>query len=80
VPIPQFASSSRGHAKGFVHRDIKPANLLIEDRGNTKVVKVGDFELARVTEASQLSGLTLNEDVGGTYAFMPPERSRTTAM
>src|SRR5262249_19774417 len=62
------------HAKRFVHRDVKPANILLEERGSKRVVKVADFGLARVYQDSQLSGLTVLGDVGGTPAFMAPEQ------
>jgi serine/threonine-protein kinase len=62
------------HGKKFVHRDIKPANLLVADEGGKKLVKLADFGLARVYQASRMSGLTMQGDVGGTVAFMPPEQ------
>ena len=62
------------HARGFVHRDLKPSNLLLEVRANRQTVKVTDFGLARAYHASQLSGLTLAGEVGGTPAFLPPEQ------
>ncbi len=65
---------AHAHSAGFVHRDIKPSNLLIGREGSKRVVKLADFGLARAFEASQLSGLTLNGEVGGTPAFMPPEQ------
>jgi serine/threonine-protein kinase len=62
------------HAKGFVHRDIKPSNLLLEHLAGRDHLKLGDFGLARVYQNSQLSGLTLTGDLGGTASFMPPEQ------
>jgi serine/threonine-protein kinase len=37
-------------------------------------VKLADFGLARVYRASQISGLTIVGDLGGTPAYMPPEQ------
>jgi serine/threonine-protein kinase len=62
------------HERGFVHRDIKPANVLLEADGKRRRVKLADFGLARVYESSQLSGLTLPNDMGGTPGYMPPEQ------
>jgi serine/threonine-protein kinase len=62
------------HARGFVHRDIKPSNVLIAARAGRLVAKLADFGLARVYHSSELSGLTLTRDVGGTAAFMAPEQ------
>ncbi len=63
------------HAKKFVHRDIKPSNLLLGTvAGKKKVVKVADCQFGRVYQASKMSGLTLQHEVGGTVGFMAPEQ------
>ena len=62
------------HELGYVHRDIKPANLLVTTEDSFEMVKLADFGLARVYQESNLSGLTLQGQVGGTFGFMPPEQ------
>jgi hypothetical protein len=62
------------HERKFVHRDLKPANILITGRGGKEVALLADFGLARVYQASQLSGLTVTGAVGGTPTFMAPEQ------
>lgn len=56
------------HSQGVVHRDIKPANVMIDPASD--VVKVTDFGIARVTDASRTrTGMVL-----GTPSFMSPEQ------
>jgi len=62
------------HGRGFVHRDIKPANLLVTDVAGQEQARLVDFGLARVYQASKLSGLTLAGQVAGTAPFMAPEQ------
>ena len=56
------------HSKGIVHRDIKPANIMrIKE---SKVVKVTDFGIARITSSSKTkTGIIL-----GTPSYMSPEQ------
>ena len=56
------------HSHGVVHRDIKPANVMLDASSNT--VKVTDFGIARVTDASS----TRTGKVLGTPSFMAPEQ------
>jgi serine/threonine-protein kinase len=62
------------HREGFIHRDLKPANLLLTTVDGYETLKLADFGLARTYQASQVSGLTMEGDVGGTARFMPPEQ------
>jgi serine/threonine-protein kinase len=59
---------AHAHRAGVVHRDLKPANLMI---GETGVVKVMDFGIARVlgTEHFTHGGYMM-----GTPAYMAPEQ------
>jgi serine/threonine-protein kinase len=65
---------AHAHARRFVHRDVKPSNLLVAEEGGREVVRLADFGLARVYQASHFSGLTMAGEIGGTVAFMPPEQ------
>jgi len=70
IPFVKQKDGGYGPGKGMVHRDIKPANLFLTGWGSGRVVKVGDFGLARAFAESGLSGGTRTGDVGGTYEFM----------
>lgn len=59
------------HQSGGFHRDIKPDNLLIaEEQNGAKVIKVGDFGLARVPHITD-GAMTRNP--GGTEGYIAPE-------
>ena len=61
------------HPKGIVHRDLKPENIFLCRDG---VVKVLDFGIARVREASGGTQTMTNAGPMGTPAYMPPEQAR----
>ena len=46
------------HGLGLVHRDLKPANLFLAGSGSGRVVKVGDYGLAKAFDDAGLSGNT----------------------
>lgn len=69
------------HRLGIVHRDIKPANLFLATRSNgSRVVKVLDFGISKVTNDAMLagSGATRTEAVMGTPMYMSPEQLRSS--
>jgi serine/threonine-protein kinase len=61
------------HERGVVHRDIKPANLIIDRRGDVKLVDFGIAQRERDSATSE--ALTLSrEPLFGTPAYMAPEQ------
>ncbi|MHC5109225.1 MAG: protein kinase domain-containing protein [Planctomycetota bacterium] len=61
------------HQQGVVHRDLKPGNILVDERGQPKVL---DFGIARLTH-SDICAVTTQTEAGqlvGTMPYMSPEQ------
>lgn len=63
------------HQRGVMHRDLKPGNILIDSRGDPRIL---DFGLARITEADVGvdTFATAPGRVQGTLPYMSPEQAR----
>jgi serine/threonine-protein kinase len=69
---------AEAHHRNVLHRDIKSANVMINERGQLKIL---DFGLAKLTKTSSEESLVMNEltQLGkpfGTASYMSPEQAR----
>jgi len=65
------------HENGILHRDLKPSNImLIKMEGTPGIVKIVDFGIAKIMDASGSSGqnLTRTGELFGSPLYMSPEQ------
>ena len=54
------------HRKGIVHRDLKPQNIMVDKKGNVRIM---DFGIARSLKKKGLTGTGI---IIGTPEYMSP--------
>ena len=74
------------HARGIVHRDIKPSNIMVNERGQVKVLDFGIAKLLDQAEddpanATRTTPLRTEEGtIVGSVAYMSPEQAEGRAV
>ncbi|MCY2940744.1 MAG: bifunctional serine/threonine-protein kinase/formylglycine-generating enzyme family protein [Planctomycetota bacterium] len=66
------------HENGVIHRDIKPANLLLDTKGNIKILDMGLAKISNKENEETLSMLTGTTAIMGTVDFMSPEQGTSS--
>lgn len=70
---------AEAHSLNIVHRDLKPSNLfLTQRRDGVPLIKVLDFGISKVTDAS-VTSVTVTSSLMGSPAYMSPEQMTATA-
>lgn len=73
---PVAATLEQAHRQGIIHRDLKPSNVFIVDPARGGGVRLLDFGLAKLLDASTL---TTDGMIAGTPSYIAPEGWRGTS-
>jgi serine/threonine protein kinase len=73
---PVAATLEQAHQQGIIHRDLKPSNVFIVDPARGGGVRLLDFGLAKLLDASTL---TSDGMIAGTPSYIAPEAWRGTS-
>lgn len=70
IPFVRQKNGGFAPGKGLVHRDLKPDNLFLTGWGSGRLVKIGDYGLAKAFEETGLTDGTRTGAMAGTWEFM----------
>jgi eukaryotic-like serine/threonine-protein kinase len=73
---PVAATLEQAHRHGIIHRDLKPSNVFIVDQAKGGGVRLLDFGLAKLLDATTL---TNDGMIAGTPSYIAPEAWRGTS-
>jgi serine/threonine-protein kinase len=73
---PVASTLEQAHRQGIIHRDLKPSNVFIVDQAKGGGVRLLDFGLAKLLDASTL---TTDGMIAGTPSYIAPEAWRGTS-
>ncbi|HXK19815.1 MAG TPA: serine/threonine-protein kinase [Polyangiaceae bacterium] len=73
---PVASTLEQAHAQGIIHRDLKPSNVFIVDPAKGGGVRLLDFGLAKLLDATTL---TTDGMIAGTPSYIAPEAWRGTS-